>query len=188
MGIALEESKTQNANQTAAREQLRLALDQGEAYQHALESMILKVADDGQEQRVQDYMVAYAIEPADGFYELVDDEWHWREPQDENIYLQIFVRDANDRRFIPGLNIYATLSDGAGNIIGIRRQPFVWHPWLYHYGGNWQVPKDGLYSLKVRIEAPTFRRRDKSYGWRYLEPLEIDFRQVKIDTGHKYSG
>ena len=188
MSITLEESRAQKDNRTATREQLRLALDQGEAYQHALDSMIGKVADDGQEQRSQDYIVTYVLEPAEGVYELIDDEWQWHEPQDENIYLQISVRDANDQRFIPGLCIYATLSDSAGNIIGSRRQPFVWHPWLYHYGGNWKVPKDGTYTLKVRIEAPTFRRRDKNCGQRYLEPLEVDFRQVKIDTGHKFSG
>ncbi len=187
MSIALEENEVHNVNRTATREQLRLALDQGEAYQHSLESMVAKVADDGQEQRIQDYIVTYVLEPAEGVYELIDEEWHWREPQDENIYLHISVRDASDQRFIPGLCIYATLSDSAGNIIGIRRQPFVWHPWLYHYGGNWQVPRDGTYTLKVRIEAPTFRRRDKSCGRRYQETLEIDFHQVKIDTGHKFS-
>jgi hypothetical protein len=187
MSIALEESLQSDAYRTASREQLRLALDQGEAYQHALEAMIVKVADDGQEQRVQDYVVTYAVEPAEGVYELVDDEWHWREPQNENIYLQISIRDASDHRFVPGLIVYATLTDSAGNIVGIRRQPFVWHPWLYHYGGNWRIPKDGQYTLKVRVEAPAFQRRDKKCGQRYLESAEVEFRRVNIDTGRKYS-
>ena len=186
MSIALENGKPQKVYRIASREELRLALDQGEAYQHALESMIVKVADDSQEQRVQDYIVAYAIEQADAVCELVDDEWHWREPQDENIYLHISVRDASDQRFLPGLTVYATFSDSAGNIVGIHRQPFIWHPWLYHYGGNWQLPNDGLYTLKVRIEAPTFHRRDMSCGQRYLEPVEVEFRHVKIDTGRRY--
>jgi hypothetical protein len=180
MSIAIRESAPLHTSQLLSRERLRLALNQGEAYQHALEKMISQVADNR-----QDYVITYAIGPAKGRYELIDEELHWREPQGENIYLQISVCDAIDQRFIPGLNVYATLINQAGAIVGVRRQPFVWHPALYHYGSNWRVLQDGLYTLKVRLEAPAFPRHDKDVGRRYLEPAKVDFQQVLIDTGHK---
>ncbi|HSD85519.1 MAG TPA: hypothetical protein VLG46_16785 [Anaerolineae bacterium] len=184
MGTAMRESAPLNANPITNREQLRLALDQGEAYQHALEKTAIRLADNSQQQRVQDYAITYAIGPAQGSYELADNDLYWREPRSENIYLQIAVCDAIDQRFIPDLTIYATLINSARAIVGVRRQPFVWHPALYHYGSNWRVLQDGMYTLKVRLEAPAFSRRDKDVGRRYLEPVEVEFHRVLIDTGH----
>ncbi len=186
MNLASRDSTPLSADQTMSREQLRLALNQGEAYQYALEKTINKVAEDSQNQRVQDYLVTYVIGPAEGSYELIDDELHWREPQGEDIYLQISVCDVLDQRFIPGLSVYATLINSAGAITGVRRQPFVWHPALYHYGCNWRVLQDGIYTLKVRLEAPAFPRRDKDAGRRYPEPAKVEFHHVKIDTGRNY--
>lgn len=62
---------------------------------------------------------------------------------------------------------------------------FLWHPWLYHYGRNWTVPRDGTYGLRVRIEPPDFPRHDKENGLRYREPVEVVFDGVHIETGQK---
>ncbi len=186
MTIALTANLPLEPLPATAREQLRLALDQGEAYQHALDTLLAKVADDGKEQRAQDYIVTYALEAPAGAYEFSDDEWHWHKPLNENIYLHVSVRDAQDQRFIPGLSVYATFSDSVGAIVGIRHQPFVWHPWLFHYGSNWQIPEKGIYTLKIRIEVPGFHRRDQNLGRRYLEPVEVEFRHIKIDLIYPY--
>ncbi|HEX2253339.1 MAG TPA: hypothetical protein VHQ65_08735 [Thermoanaerobaculia bacterium] len=50
----------------ADRAQLELARKQGEAYERALEHMAEEVADDGDERRAGDYIVAYAVEKAEG--------------------------------------------------------------------------------------------------------------------------
>ncbi|MCL4302561.1 MAG: iron transporter [Anaerolineae bacterium] len=97
------------------------------------------------------------------------------------------VRDAADGRFIPGLTVYATLLDSAGREIGTHQQPFLWHPWLYHYGRNWHVPGDGQYTLRVRVEAPDFMRHDKINGQRFATPVTVEFDGVKIETGQKIS-
>ena len=97
------------------------------------------------------------------------------------------VRDGADGRFVPGLSVSATLIDADGNEVGTHEQPFLWHPWLYHYGRNWKVPGDGMYTLRVRVEPPTYARHDKKNGVRYREPVEVEFRGVKIETGQKSS-
>jgi len=175
------------ASDEANQEQLRLAREQGEALQRAIDNMTKKEAHDGGEQSAGDYLIGYAVEEAGGLYHLQDGELRWHEPQDENVHVEVAVRDGADGRFIPGLEVYATLIDGEGREVGTHRQPFLWHPWLYHYGRNWQVPEDGEYTLKVRVEIPDFPRHDKENGRRFAEPVEVEFEGVKVKTGQKKS-
>jgi hypothetical protein len=77
------------------------------------------------------------------------------------------------------------LEDERGKQIGRHKQPFIWHPWLYHYGLNWRVPGDGKYTLNVHIKAPQFMRHDEKNGKRYAGDVEVTFKNVKIQTGRK---
>jgi uncharacterized protein involved in high-affinity Fe2+ transport len=90
------------------------------------------------------------------------------------------VRDAADGRFIPNLTIHARLIDSENNIVGMHLQPFVWHPWVYHYGRNWVIEKEGAYTLEVEIKAPDFHRYDKKNGKRYPKDVSTSFSPVKI--------
>lgn len=167
----------------ANSQQLELAKQQGQALQKALDHMVQKVAHDGGETAAGEYLVAYAVEEAEGMYELQEGELVWQDPEPQNVHVEVAVRDGADGRFIPGLTVYATLFDESGSEIGTHQQPFLWHPWLYHYGRNWQVPGDGTYRLKVKIEPPTFMRHDKKNGKRFAEPVEVEFANISIKTG-----
>ena len=165
---------------------LDMARRQGEALDRALHHMTNNEAHDGGVTRAGDYKVAYAVEEAEGMWHRVDGELVWKEPEG-NCHVEVGVVDGADGRFVPGLEITATLIDRDGNEIGTHRQPFVWHPWLYHYGRNWTVPETGTYTMKVRIEPPDFPRHDLKNGKRYNEPVEVTFEHVKIKTGQKKS-
>ena len=69
--------------------------------------------------------------------------------------------------------------------MGSHLQPFVWHPWLYHYGRNWQVAGEGEYSLKVNIKALDFPGHDEKNGERYGDDVNVEFEGVQINTGQK---
>jgi hypothetical protein len=172
-------------SEEANEEQLRLAGEQGDTLQKAVENMTREEAHDGGQKQAGDYLIDYAVEEAEGLYYLRDGCLEWEEPEEENVHVEVAVRDASDRRFIPALEVYATLVDQGGEEVGTHRQPFLWHPWLYHYGRNWKVPGDGEYTLRVRIEAPEFPRHDKENGRRFAEPVEVEFQGVKIKTGQK---
>jgi len=175
------------ASDEADRPELKLARAQGEAYERALNYMVKKEAH-GAERRAGDYVVAYAVENAEGMYHREDGRLVWHNPTpDENAHVEVSVRDGADGRFIPGLTVVATLIGPDGQEIGTHEQPFLWHPWLYHYGRNWHVPASGTYTLRIHIEAPEFHRHDKENGTRYAEPAEVEFRDVKIKTGQKMS-
>lgn len=170
----------------ADNEELLLANKQGHTYAVALEHMVRRVAHDGKEEAVGDYLVAYAVEKAEGMYMPGSNGLEWHDPgPTENCHVEIAVRDKADGRFIPGLDVHITLLSADGAEVASGQQPFIWHPWLLHYGRNWQVPADGDYRIRVRIEAPTFHRHDKENGQRYARAEEIEFPKVNIATGQK---
>lgn len=166
----------------AGEDQLDLAREQGGVYVKALEHMVDDVASGGGEKRAGDYVVGFAHEDAEGMYRLVDGELVWQEPEG-NIHIEISVRDASDDRFIPGLTVHLTLMGASGEEVATQTMPFLWHPWLYHYGRNWTIPGDGSYTLRVRIEPPTFMRHDEENGRRYAEEVRVEFPDVWLETG-----
>lgn len=169
----------------ASEEQLAAARAQGDAYGKALALMTSKVANDGGEQRAGDYLIGYALEEAEGMYRFEQGGLQWLEPRDENLHVEVAVRDAGDGRFLPALTVYATLIAGDGGEVGTHEQPLLWHPMLLHYGRNWKVPGDGEYTLRVRVEPATFMRHDEVNGRRFTEPVEVEFAGVKVQTGQK---
>jgi uncharacterized protein involved in high-affinity Fe2+ transport len=171
------------ASEEAATGQLALAENQGEALGKALHEMAANVAQEGKEIAAGNYLVGYAVEKPEGLYVRENGELTWQEPQDKNIHIEISVRDAGDGRFVPALDVELAVYDADDNLIGMHQQPFLWHPWLYHYGRNWKLPGAGQYTFHVTIDAPNFPRHDKKNGRRYADPVEITFRGVNIETG-----
>lgn len=169
----------------AKLEQLDLAREQGKTYVTALKEMSKKEADSGGEKKAGNYVVAYAVENAEGMYKLKDGELKWQKPGKKNSHIEISVRDGADDRFIPQLDVTVTVLDESGKEIGSHKQEFLWHPWLFHYGRNWELPGDGKYTLKVDIKAPKFMRHDKKNGLRFAEDVQVVFENVKIKTGQK---
>ena len=168
----------------ADERQLELAMEEGEAYQRSLRYMTEEVAETGDLTTAGDFEVAFAQEEAEGMYHVSDGDLTWAEPDDdENCHIEIAVCDAADGRFVPGLEVTATLVPEDGDEVGPVEIPFVWHPGLYHYGRNLSVPGEGTYSIRVHVEAPTFPRHDETNGDRYGEAVDVEFEDVEIETG-----
>ncbi|MEJ7797769.1 MAG: iron transporter [Solirubrobacteraceae bacterium] len=167
----------------ADAKQLELAREQGASYRRALEHMANEVANDGGMQEAGEYLIGYAVEDAEGMYDWQDGELVWHDPDGENLHLEIAVCDASDGRFVPGVTVIATLVDPTGEEVGTHELGLLWHPMLYHYGRNWTVPSDGLYTLRVRVKPPTFMRHDEVNGRRFTELVETTFEGVKVERG-----
>jgi uncharacterized protein involved in high-affinity Fe2+ transport len=170
----------------ADRNQLRMAHQEGEKYLASLDYMATKVADTGGKTRAGDYIVAFAQERAEGMYHLKSGKLEWVEaPQDMNCHMEIAVADATDNRFIPYLKISCTLSKGGKEVVSFEPD-FLWHPGLYHYGKDLKLPDgDGAYDLNIKIAAPTFPRHDETNGKRFAEDVEVNFKNIKLTTGHE---
>ena len=163
--------------------QLDAARAEGESYGRSVELMVGSVAEGGGCVPAGDYQVGYAVEEAEGMYVWRDGGLVWTEPEEENLHVEVVVRDGADGRFVPELEVYATLIDPDGNEVGTHQQPFLWHPMLYHYGRNWKVPGDGTYTLRVRIDPPQFMRHDKVNGKRYTVVARAEFTGVEVKPG-----
>lgn len=163
---------------------LELAREAGEAYMEATEHMIEEVAETGGKTEQGDYIVGFAQEEAEGMYRLESGELQWTEPAGgDNCHLEILVASAADRRFLPHLTVEATLTDESGREVGPERMPFVWHPGVYHYGKNLELPGDGTYTLTVEIAPAEFPRHDEQNGDRFADGVEVRFEDIEIETG-----
>ncbi len=176
----------QQPSNEAKAQHLPLANEQGQALQNALNTMF-QMDTHGPEKRAGEYLVACIAEEAEGLYYLRNCQLEWQEPTNENAHLEVAVRDGADGRLLPGLAVYATIIDANGKEIGTKQLPFLWHPWLFHYGLNWELPGSGEYTVRVHIDVPDFPRHDKKNGKRYTEPVDVEFQHVKIKTGQKKS-
>ena len=182
------ERPPERSSDEADARQLRLARRQGDALWTAIEEMKHETGGHFGYTRSGEYLVGYAVEDAEGLYEYEgEDRLVWREPERENAHVEIVVCDGADRRFVPGLEVTVTVVDPDGKIVGTHEQPYLWHPWLYHYGRNWELPADGAYSLRVRIAPPRYSRHDKKNGQRFTKTVDVEFAQVEIKRGRKRS-
>jgi Fe2+ transport protein len=173
------------ASNEAEPDQLDVARAEGGAYARALQAMDEESG--AVTQRAGDYLIAFVQENAEGMYELEDGRLVWREaPEEANAHLEIAVADAADGRFVPGLDITLTLLDGDRELF-TTTMPFLWHPYLYHYGTNARVPDEGPYNVRVRIDPPTFMRHDPVNGRRYADRVDVAFENRRFEPGRKPS-
>jgi hypothetical protein len=170
-------------SEEATPDELDLARKQGEAYAAAVHQMLKETQ--GRQKHVGDYIVAVAVEKAEGMYRLEDVTLKWENPGDTNVHIEVMVADGADGRFIPDLSVEVTVIDGNGNEIDTHAHEFVWHPWLFHYGHNWILPVSGSYTLQVQVAPPLFLRHDKKNGIRYYQPVLVEFENIPIEVGQK---
>jgi hypothetical protein len=140
---------------------------------------------------VGEYLVTIAIERAEAYW-VSHGEKLWYDVRvaqsaETNAHVEVGVRDALTGRFLPGLAVRATVVDGAGRAVGTHEQPFMWHPWIHHYGRNWRVPGSGRYTVRMHADAPPFRQ------WafapvglpRFGGAVDAEVAHLKIRTGQK---
>lgn len=142
----------------------------------------LEVRPGDKKQTAGDYEVSYRVGPAKGMYEFSGGMLEWKEPQEAHVHLDVFIHDAQDGRFVPGLHIVGTLLDSRGGRAASAHLPFVWDPEQYHYGANVKVPESGAYMLQVHIFPATFKRTDKERGKRFIADAHVAFDNVQIDV------
>ena len=166
----------------------KLRKDQGVTYQKALEYMQGETANASVQ--VGDYIVTLACEEAEGMYHLMDEgtlEWVIPDLED-NQHVEIVVQDKEDLRFIPGLEVHVKLFDSEGNLTEEKDIPFIWHPFLLHYGINWKINGEGDYTAKVTIKAPKFCRHDEFIGKRYPKDVDVTLGPVHLKPDRSEHG
>lgn len=185
--VNLDQLKTQKPFSEAMEAQKVLSRGAGRAYAHTLQGMY-KQANDGRDTLLGDYKVVYAVEYAEGFWDFEHGRFRYRVENElsgkTNAHVEVAVLDAKTGRFMHNLNVRATLIKD-GKQLGTESEPFMWHPWLYHYGKNWRVPSAGTYVIHIHFDAPAYRRYGRTDGRQFAAAGNVSFGNVKIKTGQK---
>lgn len=166
----------------------QIALLQGKAYQDAL-NMMKDTVQSHKSYENNDMIVTLACEEAEGLYvPASSEELKWKIPASKsNLHVEIIVQDTLDRRFIPNLDITLRIID-SNKSKDTYKLPFLWHPFLFHYGKNIEIPGEGKYSFEVMIKQPTFGRHDEIRGNRYAQDTSIQFDDLYLKPGRKEHG
>lgn len=170
------------------QEQEALARAQGEAYRASYEKLMAE--DPHAESAVDEYLITASFEPAEGMYGPgPDGSLAWETPRDgDNQHFEVIVRDRDDGRFLPGLDVHLRLLDGSGTAVAETSVPFIWHPFVLHYGIDGRIPGEGDYTAEVSIPAPRFHRHDEVRGKRYQRGVTVRLGPVHLTPGTKPHG
>jgi hypothetical protein len=169
----------------AEEDQLDVARQEGDAYARAL--LAMDEESGATLRRAGQYLVAFVQEDAEGMYGFEGSELVWYEaPEEANAHFEIAVADSADGRFVPGLEISLSVLEGDREVIRTEL-PFLWHPFLHHYGINARVPGEGPYTVRAVIEPPRYLRHDPVNGKRYPEQVEVEFENQHFTPGRKPS-
>ncbi|MDQ2889421.1 MAG: iron transporter [Gemmatimonadota bacterium] len=137
----------------------------------------------GLEVRSGDYRVAVTVQAARGYWQVRAGTLTYVRT-DTSVgpaaHIGVTVRDAETGRFIPGLKVRATLLDARGREIDTYAMPFMWHPWLNHYGLNVAVPGQGRYTVHVHADAPGFRRYGSSALRKFNRSVNAEVRGLRF--------
>lgn len=165
-----------------------LAVAQGDTYTLALDEM--KQEDSHAAKTVDDYIISVACEDAEGMYMYdTTGKLEWMIPdKEDNQHFEVVVQDKDDKRFIPELEISAQLLDSNKKVVAEINVPFIWHPFLFHYGINCKIPKAGKYFAKINIKKPSFHRHDEVYGKRYPKDVLVTLGPISLKPGRKPHG
>lgn len=170
------------------KKQERLAKKQGLAYDASYE--ILMSEDPHAVVEVDDYRITASFEPAEGMYGPGPaGSLAWETPgADHNQHFEVVVRDRNDGRFLPGLEIQLRLFDTENRKVAETTVPFIWHPFVFHYGINGRIPAEGDYTVEVVIPVPQFHRHDEVRGKRYGRDVSVRLGPLHLKPGRKPHG
>lgn len=135
-----------------------------------------------------DLLIGYRLSPPAGWYQLEGTTLVWHEPSPADTHkLTITVQDAADLRIIPYSKVTASFAGptgGAGQTTHTLN--FLWDPEYYSYGLNISLPEDARsVDLHVKVEAPTFRRRDQVLGAFFAHSVSHTFSGIIVPASVK---
>ncbi|MEO8946269.1 MAG: hypothetical protein ABI338_07200 [Gemmatimonadaceae bacterium] len=171
-----------------SRDALTLAQSEGAAVDRPLAGLLRDPDASGAQVRAGEYRIAVVVDHARGDWEDHGGTLSFISPDSDAkpiMHMGVLVRDAVSGRLIPGLRVRATIINSRRKVIGTYPLDFTWHPWVSHYGVNVPVPGVGRYTIRVRADAPVFRRYGSGALKQFNKPIDVDVRGVRFVTAER---
>ena len=186
-GISVSDDSLATASQRLARGESReataLARREGTAMDRPLRDLARRTDVSGSQIRSGDYEVAVVVQRARGYWEARDGKLRYRRA-DNNVgpiaHIDVSIRDATTGRFLPDLKVRATVLNSRNKEIDTYVLPFMWHPWMNHYGLDVAEPGPGRYAIRVRAEPPAFRRYGSTALRKFNQPINVLVRGLQF--------
>jgi uncharacterized protein involved in high-affinity Fe2+ transport len=170
------------------RQAVAIARQEGTATDRPIAALLRGANTSGSQLSSGDYKVAVIVQPARGYWEARNGKLSYVDSNNNVgsvVHMDVIIRDATTGRLLPGLNVRATVLNSRKKEIGTYAMPFMWHPWMNHYGLDVAVPENGRYTIRVRADAPAFRRYGSTALRKFNRVIDAEFRNVRLATPKK---
>jgi hypothetical protein len=129
------------------------------------------------------WRIGYIVEAAEPWYENHHGHESWRPPQPgETNHIEIIPMERSTGRIVPDTPITLTVLDSNGTVVEEKALNFYYSD-FFHYANNFELPKSGDYTLRAKIEPPTFNRHgEQSEAAPLAQGATVTFGDVHIDT------
>jgi len=165
------------------REATGLARDEGAVVDRPLSALLRDGDVSGSQVRSGDYKVTVLVREARGYWNVRNGSLGFVDPNSSVgpvAHLDVIVRDATTGRFVPGLKVRATILNSRKKEVDTYPMPFMWHPWVNHYGLSVPMPGSGRYTVRVRTDAPAFRRYGSTALKKFNRAVDVSVRGVSF--------
>ena len=166
-----------------SRESVQLAAREGATIDAQL-AAVLRGNANGAETVSGDYRISVVVRPERGYWEVRAGALRFVGSQQSVgpvVHVAVAIRDRATGRFIPGLRVRATLLDARRREIDTYAMPFMWHPWSNEYGLTIADPGPGRFTMRIRAEAPSFRRYGSSALRKFNRPIDAEVRGLSFE-------
>ncbi len=169
-----------SSRQTKEKRQEELAKKLGDSLVNALNAAIEDRVHTSK--RTGDYIVTVAVELADGKYERQSNgELDWETPEQYGtMHVSVFIQDRDFKQFVPYLEVSTRTYDKTGKVVNESVAPFIWNPYVYHYGYDTMFLEDGEYYIEVTIKSPKFDAEHFGHGKRYTDDVVVRMSALEI--------
>ncbi|MGH3331801.1 MAG: iron transporter [Nocardioidaceae bacterium] len=143
-----------------------------------------EVAERGGETTSGDWTISYIVEAAEPWHESHGGHQQFREPAPgETHHIEIIPRESSTGRIVPDVPITVEVVDAEGTVVDEKELNFYYST-FFHYANNFTIPKDGKYTLRASLEAPTFLRHGEENEEPALdEGTKVTFENVDLTQG-----
>lgn len=142
-----------------------------------------EVSERGGQTESGDWTVSYIVEAAEPWFEPHGDQGHekFRKPAGtETHHLEIIPTETETGRIVPEVPITLQVLDGEGTVVDEKELHFL-HSTFFHYANNFEIPKEGEYTLRATLGSPTFfRHGEEGEDPALAEGTTVEFTGVEL--------
>lgn len=117
-----------------------------------------EVAERGGSTTSGEWKISYIVEAAEPWYQNHAGHQEFRAPMGtETHHIEVIPMEKTSGRIVPDVPITLEVLDDTGHVVDSKKLNFYYSA-FYHYANNFSVPESGTYSLRAKLDPPTFLR------------------------------